>query len=272
MKKLLFFLPLFLLAEVNPFDVKINQKNYDILTPDERAILSNKVEINKLKEQVSKLQKEVEDLKVKLVSHEQEINSLNTKLQGVDTILQEVDSAQNNVNELKKDLNETKTQVNQLQAAIKQILKVQEQQNQNILSLKESIQAIINQLKQREISPKTAMKKAKEYYFSGKLDKAKELFLYTLSKKYLPATSSYYLGEIAFKEKKYDTALGYYKKSVEYYSKPSSFTPRLLFHTGVSFEKLGDKKSAEITFKKLIHDFPKSKYAELAKKELEKLQ
>jgi outer membrane protein assembly factor BamD (BamD/ComL family) len=45
----------------------------------------------------------------------------------------------------------------------------------------------------------------------------------------------------------------------------------MLYHTAISFKKIGNKKAAKITFKKLIHDFPNSKYAKYAKKELEKL-
>jgi len=39
----------------------------------------------------------------------------------------------------------------------------------------------------------------------------------------------------------------------------------------MSFLKLNQKQNAKLTFKKLISDFPNSKYAKLAKKELEKL-
>jgi TolA-binding protein len=91
-----------------------------------------------------------------------------------------------------------------------------------------------------------------------------------LNKNYLPATSSYYLGEIAYKLGKYKKALAYYKKSISLYSKKTSFTERLLYHTGISFLKLKQIKNARLTFEKLIHDFPNSKYAKLAQKELEK--
>ncbi len=286
MKKLLFFLPLFLLAEVNPFDVKITPQNANLLTPQEKAILQNRENIKKLQTKVDSLEKSINKITYKLVSYDETINNLNDKLQGFNTLLDEVNTAQNDIANLKRDVNQTKSDieilkqkvaslennVTAIQATLKEIIRVQQIQNQNIESLKNSIKVLITELKQKQITPKEAMKKAKEYFYAGKLDKAKELFLYTLSKRYLPATSSYYLGEIAFKKHQYDIALGYYKKSVEFYPKKTSFTDRLLYHTAISFEKLGNKQAAKLTLQKLIHDFPKSKYAALAKKELEKLK
>jgi len=265
MKKLFFFLPLLLFAEVNPFNVKITPNNINALTPQEVEILKNKEKIKKLQQEVSVLKKQIEDLNIKIVKYDETISNLNEKLQGFNTLLAEINNLQNEIKKLKKENNETKE-------ALKEILKIQEINSRNIETLKDSLKVIISELKQREITPKEAMYQAKKYFYSGKLDKAKELFLYTLSKNYLPATSAFYLGEIAFKNGQYDLALGYYKKSVEYFSGKTSYMPKLLYHTAISFEKLGKNEAAKLTLQKLINDFPDSKYAKLAKKELEKLQ
>jgi len=265
MKKLLFFLPLLVLADTNPFNIDLSSKNFNLLTPQEKAIVKNKEEIKKLKEKV-------DQLSVKLVKYDEVINNLNEKLQGLDTLVDEVSNLQQEVDKLKKENNDTKAKLERIQEALNEMLKTQQIQARNIETLKDSINVIISQLKEHEITPKSAMKKAKDYFYKGNLDKAKEYFLYTLSKKYLPATSAFYLGEIYYKKGKYDLALGYYKKSVEFYPKKTSFTDKLLYHTGISFEKTGNKEAAKLTFEKLINDFPNSKYAKLAKKELEKLK
>ena len=273
MKKLFFLLPLFLLADVNPFDVNLSNNNSQYLTPQEKAILDNKQMIQKALKEINELKKENQNLKLRLVKDEEIINNLQDKLQGFNTLVDEVNTIQAKVNQcdinLSKNLEQNLTNLTQ---QVNTIAKLQEIHSQNIKSLQDSFRLLVTELKQREITPKEAMKEAKSYFFGGKYNKAKELFLYTLSKNYLPATSAYYLGEIAFKEKNYNEALGYYKKSVELYPKKASFTPRLLFHTAVSFEKLGNKTAAQLTLKKIIHDFPKSKYANLAQKELEKLK
>ena len=281
MKKLLFLLPLLLFAEVNPFDVKISKQNQNLLTPQEKAILENRENIEDLQKKVNTLQKTVNEINFKLLNYDETLN----KLQSFNTLLDEISTAKQDIDVLKKDMNETKIKVAQLeenitaiQKTLKHIIRVQKIQNRNIQNLKQSIKILINELKQKQaaaavdIPPKEAMQKAKDLYEKGELDKAKELFLYTLSKQYLPATSAYYLGEIAFKKGHYDQALGYYKKSVEFYPKKTSFTDQLLYHTAISFQKLGNKEAAKLTFKKLIHDFPDSKYSALAKKELAKLK
>jgi len=159
-----------------------------------------------------------------------------------------------------------------IKISIEEITKIQ---NENFKNLSNSIQAILNQLRNlnnqtSKLNPKTAFEKARKYYFNGNLDKATKLFLYSLNKKNLPATSSYYLGEISYKQGKYKKALAFYKKSITLYPKKTSFTDRLLYHTGISFLKLKQKKNAKLTFQKLINDFPNSKYSALAKKKLEK--
>jgi TolA-binding protein len=48
--------------------------------------------------------------------------------------------------------------------------------------------------------------------------------------------------------------------------------PTLLLHTGVSLERLGNKKEAKRFYQSLVALYPKSKAAALAKKNLSKMQ
>jgi TolA-binding protein len=291
MKKFFFFLvPFILFADINPFNAGLNSE-YG-LTPQEKAILQNKKDISKLSLELKKLKQRFDDFKLKLVSYDEAIAQIRDKLAAFNTILSELDAVNQSVISLKKDVNLTQqnylklnervknleqnitylnNEIKNIKASIKEMADIQ---NQNFKYLKNSIDLILKTIKQfqKPLSPKEAMKKAKSYFFAGELNKAKELFNYTLSKNYLPATSAYYLGEIAFKQKDYKKALAFYKKSVELYPKKTSFTQRLLYHTAISFEKLGNKNAAKLTLEKIIHDYPNSKYAKLAKKELEKLK
>jgi TolA-binding protein len=288
MKKLLFFIPFLLFADVDPFNAgNLNSPNPYGLTPDEKAILKNKNEIIKNKENIKKLQKEIQEIKnnlaSKLVMYDEIINDLKDKTSSINTIIDEIDNlnvkiknienriknVENNLSSLENNVTSLNTKYDKLKESINEIVKIQ---NENFKYLTASIQNILTQLKQQKLSPKEAFKKAKKLYFSGKLDEAKNLFLISLNNRYLPATSSFYLGEIAYKQKNYKEALAYYKKSISLYPKKTSFTAKLLYHTGISFEKLGMKKNAKLTFKKLVNDFKNSKYAKLAKKELEKLK
>jgi len=291
MKKFFLLLPIFIFADVNPFNAGLNSPNPYGLTPDEKAILENKKNINSLKKQIINLNNRLDKFKIKLVSYDETINNLNDRLSALDSIISEIGVLKSQIDKLKKEQNQTmqnyiqlekrvfnleqnaskiKIEINSIKETIKQIVKIQ---NDNFNYLKNAIQQILKNLNSSsKIDKKSALKKAKAYFFGKQLNKAKELFEYTLSQNYYPATSSYYLGEIAFKQKRYKDALAYYKKSVELYPKKASFTARLLYHSGISFLKLGNKEAAKLSFQKILSDFPNSKYANLAKKELEKLK
>jgi len=282
MKRLFFLIPLFLFADVNPFGAGLNSSKPYGLTPQEKAILQNKKNISKLKMQIDYLNDQVSQLKLKLSNYDDVINQ---KLSGFSTMLDELNTAKANIQNLQKNDENQSQQIEQINqkiqsleeniTAIKESIKEMSKiQNENFNNLKAAIMQILNTLKQKNkpLSVKTAFLKARKLYFSNKLNEAKQLFLYSLQRKYLPATSSYYLGEIAYRQGNYKEALAFYKKSINFYPKKTSFTSRLLYHTGISFLKLGQKNKAKLTFQKLINDFPTSKYANLAKKELEKIK
>jgi len=284
MKKALFFLPLILLAsDINPFGAgNVNSNNPYGLTPDEKAIVANKKSISKLEYETEQINSSLNTLKLRMNSYDEVING---KLASFNTILNELNQTKSNYLALKSKINDMNETVNNLEnrinsieneiSTIKQTLKtVVETQNKNMEYIKNTITDIYSQLKKikKPLNVKVAFNKGRNLFFAGKLNKAKEYFLYSLSKNHLPATSAYYLGEISFKEHNYKKALGYYKKSITFYPKKTSFTSTLLYHTAISFEKSGNKKLAKLTLKKIISDFPNSKYANLAKKELEKLK
>ncbi len=290
MKKLLFILPALLFADVNPFNAgNLNSNAPYGLSSDEKVILENKKDISSLHSNINNVQKNIAKIELKLSNYDDVINN---KLSAFPTVIDEVNNAMNDINALKKENNQTQSQINNIdkeinvlknkinsvennitvmRMSIKEMVKIQ---NQNFLALKQSILEIVNKINQPKqgLSLKHIFLKAKAYFLKNKLNSAKKLFIYTLSKNYLPATSSFYLGEIAYKQKKYNDALAYYKKSINLYPKKTSFTSELLYHTGISFVKINNKKVAKITFKKLIYDYPLSKYAKLAKIELEKIK
>ncbi|HIQ50566.1 MAG TPA: tetratricopeptide repeat protein [Nautiliaceae bacterium] len=290
MKKLLIlFFFIFLYADIDPFKAgDLNSPSPYGLTPTEKAILKNKKEIKKNTLLIKSLQKKLQKLKSKVtqkfIEYDDTISELQTKYAGLNSLLQEVDTIKSKMDKLNKKLKDINLTIlnskikaleeenQRLKKAFEEYVKIQ---NQNLKTLNSSIETILKELKElkskKSLNVKEAMKKAKAYFFGNQLNKAKELFLYTLENGYLPATSSYYLGEIAFKQKNYKEAIFYYKKSITLYPKKTSFTAKLLYHTGISFLKLNQKEKAKLTFQKLINDFPNSKFAKLAKKKLEKL-
>ncbi len=107
-------------------------------------------------------------------------------------------------------------------------------------------------------------------FLNGKYADAKERFILTDSKGYKVGTSNFYLGEISYYTKDYENAIFFYKKSAGIDDK-TSFIDTLLLHTGVSFEKSGNKKKARAFYQNLIDTYPNNKTAIIAKEKLRKL-
>ena len=85
--------------------------------------------------------------------------------------------------------------------------------------------------------------------------KAKLNFLIT--KQYKPARANFWLGEIEYRQKKYNNAIVYYKKSSAISTKGDYF-PKLLYHTAISLDKTGDTKTANGFYKALKTNYPNS--------------
>ena len=100
--------------------------------------------------------------------------------------------------------------------------------------------------------------------------KAQKRFAITDTKRYKPAASNYYLGEIAYYTKKYEDAIFYFKKSAGLYDQ-ASYIDTLLLHTAVSLEKTGDRGQAKAFYENIIANYKGKKSAEIAKYRLEKL-
>lgn len=81
----------------------------------------------------------------------------------------------------------------------------------------------------------------------------------------------FYLGEIAYREKDYKTAIADYGIIVEKYP-ASPLIKDAYFMIGKSFVNLGDKKNAKLFFEELVSKYPDDKFAKDARKELKKLR
>ncbi|WP_456392460.1 tetratricopeptide repeat protein [Nitratifractor sp.] len=84
---------------------------------------------------------------------------------------------------------------------------------------------------------------------------------------YKPASTHFYLGEIAYRTGKYDDAIRYYQKSAEL-NENAAYMDRLLLHTGIALEKSGDKEQARSFFQAIVDGYPGTGSAAVAKKHL----
>ncbi len=100
-----------------------------------------------------------------------------------------------------------------------------------------------------------------------KYAEAKKRFDILEARRYKPAATNFYLGEIAYRTGKYDDAIRYYQKSAEL-NENAAYMDRLLLHTGISLEKSGDKAQARSFFQAIVDGYPGTTSARIAKKHL----
>ncbi len=110
----------------------------------------------------------------------------------------------------------------------------------------------------------TLMKEADDLFVKAAYKEAGVRYDELLKRNYKPAKINFNLGEIAYNQKSYSTAIEHYKSSIALFDK-AAYTPTLLFHTGTSFDKLGKKKEAQSFYKALKEGYPDSPEAKKIK-------
>jgi len=96
---------------------------------------------------------------------------------------------------------------------------------------------------------------------------ATEKFKQAIAQNYKTAPSNYYLGEIAYYTNDYYSAISYYKKSASLYNK-ASYMRILYLHTALSLSKTGQHDQARGFFRYVVDNYPNTKSAEIAQKNL----
>ena len=141
----------------------------------------------------------------------------------------------------------------------------------SFLSFKSSYEKFIKKGDLNGKSNSQIYKEAKQKFSKRNYGEAALCFEHLIKNHYKPAASNYYLGEIAYRQRRYKDAVAYYKQSASIYDK-SSYMPTLLLHTAISLGRLGRKSEAKQFYKTLIQLYPKSKSASVARKNLKKLK
>lgn len=96
---------------------------------------------------------------------------------------------------------------------------------------------------------------------------AKRRFDILLKRNYKPASTNFYLGEIAYRSGRYDEAIKRYQKSAEL-NENAAYMDRLLLHTAIALERSGDRDQARNFFQAIVDGYPGTSSAREAKKHL----
>lgn len=272
-------------AEVSVFDAgNINKENPYGLTENEKVLLNNKKKVDRLDQDIGSMQSNVSLVQENIEGVKSLLDGINKRILAIET---KVNELENNLNLQKttntKDITNLKLQIkaNQAQQG-KDIEKITialseltslisgqsvEATDTNSTNLesndKKSDTKRSDSLKLDGLSGAEVLAMADKAYKSKEYLKASECFEDLIKKNYKPAYSNFMLGEISYFNKDYKSAIPYYEKSVAI-SQKGSYMPKLLYHTAISFDKIGDTKSANKFYKALKQAYPDSQEAKAA--------
>jgi len=116
-------------------------------------------------------------------------------------------------------------------------------------------------------SPKQLMKEVRILFKKDHFTKAIPILEQLIAKRHRPAECNYYLGEINYYRKDYKSALHYFKTSMTLYDK-AKYLPKLLLHSAIAFEKLGDTENSQNFYNTIVDIYPDSNEAKEASKKI----
>jgi TolA-binding protein len=246
----------------NPYDLSESERsiieNRKLSLSNKRALRAQRLKIEELQETIEGLRSVVDSLSQKLGKTGERLNRINEESQKADE--SELEDLRKRVDELERRLDNSFKKIDR---AIKKLTKlisssdVADKKKVSTPKVKES----------KKLTNGELLKKATIAFRDKRYDEARKIFEELADKSYKPAESNYYLGEIAYYQKRYDEAIAYYKKSVGYYDK-ASYMPTLLLHTALSFRNLDDNENADLFFQTIIDSYPDSSQARIARKYL----
>ncbi|MCX2716414.1 hypothetical protein OQH61_01505 [Helicobacter sp. MIT 21-1697] len=239
-----------------------------------------KNDIKTLQSLITHLQQKVDTIQQAQEGVSSLYESQSSKLQ--QQVIQTTQQAKNieELNELYKNLkqkvDENTQEIKMLTTQIQEINKSLSTLNEAILDgLKQLNNTPANQTTKNTTNKPTFLKdknkkseiftQAQEMFKKSEYESAKERFEWLLEIDYKKADSHFYLGEIAFADKSYNTAIYHYKESAMANDK-TKYMPTLLLHTAQSFNAIKDIKNYNKFLDSLIGNYPSSKEAQNAKK------
>jgi tol-pal system protein YbgF len=125
-----------------------------------------------------------------------------------------------------------------------------------------------------EKTPEALYQKGLDAVKNGDPQKAREFlakFIELYPTHELAANAHYWLGETYYTEKKYDQAVLEFQEVIKNFPGKEK-VPAALLKQAMSFNALGDVKSARYVYKKLVEEFPTADEAKTAKEKLKNLK
>lgn len=259
-------------AEISVFDAgNLNKENPYGLTESEKILLKNKQKVDRLNQNIGSVQSDLSNV-------QEGVDGLRSVADGLNQANQRLESKFSDLQN-KFSVNEAnfENEINELKAAILQNKIKQEEDYKKLTKAIDALSKLIdsaNSVRTDSISqsnkddlnnkkPSVVLKEADEAYDRKDYAKAKAYYLHLIEKKHKPAYSNFKVAEILYFEKSYQEAIPYYQKSVKLYDK-AAYMPKLLYHVAISFDKIGDRQSADKFYIALKQNYPDSQEAKVS--------
>jgi TolA-binding protein len=225
------------------------------LTETERAVLENRRTVQSLKNRVTEQQNRIDGLTTIIEGLNKEILALK----------EQVDSSSNGG--ASNDPNQTYNMLLELGELIDKINNnyVSHEDLRVALAGGKPIKRVADTSSSTDISKTYRL--AIQLFGQKSYQSAKQNFEEALAHNYKKASANYYLGEIAYYTQEYSDAISYYKESASLYDK-ASYMKVLYLHTAISLARTGQEDKAKGFFQFVVDNYPNTKAAEIAKKNL----
>ncbi len=233
------------------------------LTKTEQAVLDNKKTLQILYNRVKEQQRKIEGLTTVIEGQNKEILSLKEQLEVIANKPEPPKQDMNQTYSLLLELGQMIDTINNTYVSRDELKKVlagsRVEESENTSSMNSSSQQPI------QGNSANIYRKGVELFGQHHFNESKEYFIKALSQGYKPASSNYYLGEIAYYTHQYKDAISYYKKSASLYDQ-ASYMPVLYLHTAISLDNSGEKEQAQSFYQYVIDNYPNTKASSIAKK------
>lgn len=250
----------------------------------QKVVQKNKNSINEIKNELSNYDETIEGMKSLVEGISQKNLKLTRSIAELESKVQ-VLSDQNTskqIDDLKKTIEKNKAEqdakINKIMKSLEQLTAlIDSKQNTQKTANKTDNNSTKSNLKDKTTKtavnfnttdfskkdPVVVLEQADKDYKAKKYPQAKAAFEYLISIKYRVAYSNYMLGEIEYFSKNYAKAIPYYKTTVASYNK-GWYMPRLLYHTAISLDKVGQPSEANKFYSALKKAYPDSPEAKAA--------